>query len=211
MNLRLFTLPTLQADLFLVQLQKLLDRPCTLSTTDPLEQLERENQANGVIWLWDWQQPAQQALFFSRLEKQQGIIPLIILINLPNDQQLELKALQAGIRGVLHYGDTLDQLPRALQAVEQGELWFSRQTLTQGLLGQMTLPTEKTTNNGLPQGITPREKEILLQIGAGLSNKQIASKLDISLHTVKVHTYNLYRKIEVSNRMEAAHWAEMNL
>ena len=67
------------------------------------------------------------------------------------------------------------------------------------------LPAElsKVSSNGL----TKREKEILDKIASGNSNKDIADELYISLHTVKMHIYNIFRKIDVSSRTQAALWS----
>ena len=54
--------------------------------------------------------------------------------------------------------------------------------------------------------LTLREKEILIAIASGASNSEIASEYFISLNTVKSHTFNIYRRIEVKNRLEATLW-----
>ena len=51
--------------------------------------------------------------------------------------------------------------------------------------------------------LTPREIEVLSAIGEGLTNKSIARRLDISLHTVKFHVESLFRKLGVRTRTEA--------
>lgn len=53
------------------------------------------------------------------------------------------------------------------------------------------------------QILTQREKLILKLVGKGCSNKQIANRLCISIETVKNHLKNIYRKLEVCNRIEA--------
>jgi len=55
--------------------------------------------------------------------------------------------------------------------------------------------------------LTVREKEILQRLSEGMKNAEIASELAISLNTVKTHIYNIYKKIGVSNRLQAAIWA----
>jgi LuxR family transcriptional regulator of csgAB operon len=59
--------------------------------------------------------------------------------------------------------------------------------------------------------LTPREKAILALVACGASNETIAANLYISLHTVKTHIYNAFKKISVQNRLQAALWAAKHL
>jgi DNA-binding NarL/FixJ family response regulator len=56
-------------------------------------------------------------------------------------------------------------------------------------------------------GLTQREVEIMRAVAHGLSNKEIAKELWVSVQTVKFHLTNIYRKLEITNRTEAARWA----
>ena len=56
-------------------------------------------------------------------------------------------------------------------------------------------------------GLTPREAEIVRAVANGMSNKEIAKELWVSVQTVKFHLTNIYRKLQISNRTEAARWA----
>jgi len=59
-------------------------------------------------------------------------------------------------------------------------------------------------------GLTPREREILLLATQGLSNGALAQRLWVTEQTIKFHLSNAYRKLGVSNRTEATHWAGVN-
>jgi DNA-binding CsgD family transcriptional regulator len=55
--------------------------------------------------------------------------------------------------------------------------------------------------------LTLREKEILIMIASGVTNRKIGAFLGISTNTVKTHVYNIFSKISVPNRLQAALWA----
>jgi DNA-binding NarL/FixJ family response regulator len=59
--------------------------------------------------------------------------------------------------------------------------------------------------------LTSREIEILAMISLGNKNEAIAEKLFISQNTVKTHIYNIFKKIDVPNRLQASLWAAKNL
>ncbi len=131
----------------------------------------------------------------------------IALFNVDPRQATEKDAIQRGIRGIFYKGDPLERLSKGVQVILQGELWFSRKTMSKLLSAQRrSLSSEED-----PLVITAREREILAKIASGYSNKDIASSLFISTHTVKTHLYNIYRKINVSNRLQAILWATKNL
>ena len=58
--------------------------------------------------------------------------------------------------------------------------------------------------------LTPREREILQLVAEGHSNAKLAKMLWVTEQTVKFHLSNVYRKLNVSNRTEAARWAQLN-
>lgn len=68
--------------------------------------------------------------------------------------------------------------------------------------------TKTTHNNEEISALTEREKQIICRIRGGLNNKKIARQLNISVNTVKCHIYNIFQKLQVSNRVEALLIAE---
>jgi LuxR family transcriptional regulator, positive regulator of biofilm formation len=131
-----------------------------------------------------------------------------ILFNVKADQGIEKKAIQCGIKGVFYCNDPKEHLIKGLHAVLAGELWFPRKVISDYILTEEKHRLED--DGGFPQ-VTLRERQILAELSKGASNQEIADNLHISQHTVKTHIYNCYRKIGVSNRLQATIWASRHL
>jgi len=129
----------------------------------------------------------------------------MVCINVDPLAHLEKTALQHGIRGIVYDHLPVSMYHRAAQAVLNGELWYPREVLEKQFL---TEDSPASVQEEAATALTAREKEILKLLAMGMRNQEIAGKLFISPHTVKTHAYNLYKKIQVSNRFEAVQWLE---
>ena len=130
------------------------------------------------------------------------------LFNVGPGLGIEEEAVARGVRGFFYEQDPVDRFSKGVSAILDGELWVSREIMSKCILKhkrQHSLPKGDTT------GLTPRETEILAMIAVGAKNEEIADKLCISSHTVKTHIYNIFKKIGVPNRLQAALWAAKNL
>ncbi len=125
-----------------------------------------------------------------------------------NAGDLELEAFQAGIRGIFYQDDPLETLVKGIQAVLAGERWYSRETLTRCQLARIGA---QRRSNGGGDALGFRERQILRLIATGLTNVEIARQLNLSIHTIKTHAYNLYRKIDAPNRVQATLWAAKHM
>lgn len=135
----------------------------------------------------------------------------VALFNVPEDRSLELEALNTGIRGVFYRNAPFKIMVKGVNAMLDNELWFSREAMSSFLLGRQTRPAEPAAAEDEQEGLSHREKEILLMLAEGATNKDIAAKLFLSLNTIKSHIYNIYRKIDVPNRLQASLWAARHL
>jgi len=133
---------------------------------------------------------------------------LIALFNVSAGQFVGNDLVNWGVRGIFYNDDPLTHLSKGVLAVLRGEFWFSRETLVRYLLDSRDTEGIKTKADSI---LTSRETEILVMLASGVSNAQIANLLGISPHTVKTHVYNIYSKINVPNRLQAALWAAKNL
>jgi len=127
----------------------------------------------------------------------------VAFFNLNPDIENEKDFLDRGIRGVFHMNEPLSLIPKGVMAMLNGEMWYSRKTLSARILEPDRKPN---TSLEAASSLTAREKEILIGIAAGNSNDEIANDLFISPHTVKTHIYNIYKKINISNRLQAMLW-----
>ncbi|MFO7560466.1 MAG: LuxR C-terminal-related transcriptional regulator [Desulfobacterales bacterium] len=132
----------------------------------------------------------------------------IVLFNVDPDGGIEREAVSKGIRGIFYLNDPMEIFPRGVLEILKGELWYSRKTMSDFLLkrGSFNKYSERAAS-----ALTFREREILIGIASGASNKDLAADFSISLHTVKTHIYNIYKKINVPNRLQAALWAAQYL
>jgi DNA-binding NarL/FixJ family response regulator len=105
-----------------------------------------------------------------------------------------------GFAGFLPGYADLSMLNKAIDSVNRGELWIDRKTLRDSFL-----------HRGRDEiSLTRREQEILRCLGSGLSNKEIANKLNITEQTVKSHCNHLYKKFGVKNRLQLALYTSQN-
>ena len=135
----------------------------------------------------------------------------VALFNVPEDRSLELEALNTGIRGVFYRNAPFKIMVKGVAAMLDNELWFSREAMSAFLLGRQNRPAEPAAIEDDLGELSQREQEILLMLAEGATNKDIAQQLFLSLNTVKSHIYNIYRKIDVPNRLQASLWAAKHL
>ncbi|MCF8181864.1 MAG: LuxR C-terminal-related transcriptional regulator [Burkholderiales bacterium] len=86
-------------------------------------------------------------------------------------------------------------------------------TIIEGLRTFLPSPKEEVAAEGTvaaPTKLSKRQKQLILMLDQGLSNKDIADKLTISEHTVKVHFWRLFRRLGVNSRTQALHFARTN-
>jgi two-component system, NarL family, nitrate/nitrite response regulator NarL len=127
-----------------------------------------------------------------------------LILTVVADGEWVRTAIQKGAKGYILKGVGGSELIRVVRAVARGESYVSP-TLAADLLAGTDKRTTVPTGEPYPfSQLTPREEQILLQIGHGLSNKEIASKLYISEKTVKHYVTGVLLKLRVRNRVEAA-------
>ena len=126
----------------------------------------------------------------------------IVVLTSFSDRERILQALDAGAVGYLLKDVEPEELEKAIAAAGRGESPLDPKA-ARALVSarRATAPAE---------GLSDREREVLLMVVDGLANKQIAQRLSISEKTVKAHLTSVFRQIGVTDRTQAALWAERN-
>ena len=124
--------------------------------------------------------------------------------NVDPEVEIEKLALANNIQGLFYNHDPLYIIPKGISSILTGDLWYSRKTLTKCILENNS--SNNFIDHTAARNLTLREREILFLMASGCRNKEVASKLNISTHTVKTHIYNIYKKINVESRFQAALW-----
>jgi DNA-binding NarL/FixJ family response regulator len=128
---------------------------------------------------------------------------LIIADDLP--EPIVLNWLEKGVLGCLERNASLPDLLNAIRQVAGGEVSLP-QALALRLVTRMTRQTPDRAGD-LPEPLTDREREVLTLLAEGLSNKEIAQRLYLSVRTVEGHLVNIYGKLGLHSRTEAALYA----
>lgn len=128
----------------------------------------------------------------------------LALFNLSRGTGVEQVCLWRGVSGFFYAEDDLEQLKQGVQAMLDGKVWITPEMLAERVASP---PAEDA---GMPPPwnmlISRREQEVLGLLVKGNTNQEISEQLSISPHTVKTHVYKLFKKINVSNRLEAVIW-----
>ncbi len=117
-----------------------------------------------------------------------------------------VEVLKHGAAGIILKESTTQLLRKSIHAVVAGEYWVERQSISD-LVRELTRRPGNASPDVPQQGpwkLTPREREIVSEVVAGRTNKEIAQELCVSLQTVKHHLTNIFDKVGVHNRLELA-------
>lgn len=143
----------------------------------------------------------------ARLVKLHADTKIMIFIPVLTDE-VEWELYKAGAKACCRDDLAPEQLKYAVDVIQGGELWI-RRTLTHFMLDELVVVTEDKNRiekavNDLLTNLTKREYEIAMLIGQGESNKGIARQLHITERTVKAHLTEIFRKLDVSDRLKLA-------
>jgi DNA-binding NarL/FixJ family response regulator len=154
------------------------------------------------VLLLDLQMPTVDGIEVTRRVSAESPDTRVVVFTSFSDRDGILRALDAGAVGYLLKDAEPEEIHEAIRAASRGEAPITPRAAAALLADRRERPA------GVE--LTGREREVLLLVVEGLANKQIARRLGISEKTVKGHLTNLFQRIGVADRTQAALWAERN-
>jgi two-component system, NarL family, response regulator YdfI len=125
---------------------------------------------------------------------------VVLLVRNPAAESLS-QAVRAGVKAVLPSGADGEEILAAVAAAAAGLVVFDTTGVETLIRGPGVAAND--SSDGPVETLTPREREVLQLLAAGLGNKEIASRLEISEHTVKFHVASIMGKLGATSRTEA--------
>jgi two-component system, NarL family, nitrate/nitrite response regulator NarL len=172
---------------------------------DGLEGVKRAKQFKPDVVLLDLHMPGTGGLVTIPLLREETPQTEIIVLTVSEDADDLLEALRAGARGYLLKNIDTNFLLDSIRRAAAGESVMSLQIASK--LADSVRTSQKTTADTNPEKLTPREREIIVMLARGASNKEIARTLDLAESTVKIHMQGILRKLQLSSRVQAAVYA----
>ena len=179
------------------------------TAADGEEALALAEELRPEVILMDLRMPRVDGVEATRrLRASHPEIKVVVLTTYADDRSV-LDALRAGALGYLTKDAGADEIREALLRVASGQAAVDpavQMHLIEAIATTATT-TDATSASQLPDGLTPREAEVLGLIGAGLSNTEIAAQLFVSEATVKSHVNHMLPKIGARDRAQAVGYA----
>ena len=180
------------------------------TAADGEEALALADELRPDVILMDLRMPRMDGVEATRrLRASHPEIKVVVLTTYADDRSV-IDALRAGALGYLTKDAGADEIRQALQRVASGQASLDpvvQMHLVEAIATTAAATTDATPVAELPDGLTPREGEVLGLIGAGLSNTEIAAQLFVSEATVKSHVNHMLPKIGARDRAQAVGYA----
>lgn len=172
---------------------------------DGLETIVKANELKPDLVLMDIQMPGCDGLEATLKIKKELPKTVVVVLTVREEEEKLFEAIKSGAQGYLLKSIRSRELLDMLRGAMRGEAAISP-TLAGQMLEEFRRISQQIPkdNQDKPVDLTNREQEVLSLVSRGLSDKQIAVQLTISLHTVKSHLRNILSKLQVNSRREAA-------
>lgn len=173
---------------------------------DGEECLEKIETAKPQVLLLDINMPKKNGIEVLEEIKKRNINVKVLILTVHDEVEYLLKAVDIGVEGYILKDSESMELKKAINTVINGENYIQPKLIPSLNKRLVSRDNDKDKIDSL----TSRELEVLVQVANGMFNKEIATSLNISERTVKNHISNIFKKIDVSDRTQAAVFAIKN-
>ena len=160
---------------------------------DGLEAVRKAKELSPDIILMDIDMPHMNGLAVTEVLRRELPNIKVLILSMHSNTDYVLRIIQSGARGYILKAASTEELVKAIETVEAGETFFSPDIARVALNQFVRDPGEGPT----PSQLTNREREVLVQISEGLSNKEIATHLGVGVRTVETHRERIMRKLNI--------------
>ncbi len=160
---------------------------------DGQEAISKARELSPDIVLMDVDMPQMNGLTASEILRKELPRTKVLILSMHSHSDYVLRILQSGARGYVLKNASPEELVKAIETVHAGESYFSpdvaRVALNQFVRGAGEGPQISQISN--------REREVLIAIAEGLSNKEIACRLNVGVRTIETHRERIMRKLNI--------------
>ena len=133
----------------------------------------------------------------------------VLILSMHKNEEFITKSISAGASGYLPKDTSMKELLEAIEVISDGGNYFNRD-ISDTLLSSIIRKSKSQAKEAKPSKLTAREKEIITLVVEGLTNKEIAEKLFISIRTVDSHKNNIMQKLNLRSTVEMVKYAIKN-
>ena len=205
----LFGQSSLQNNLFSGYIEQTTGVSCEFFALDGVDSFynSKHSQTDQLLVLLDAEGLSLDRIKFLYVSIQDSNESIhVAFFNLSDETLSQHLIMWPQVNGLFFDDVSQSQLCQGIQTIFSGGYSLPPHLIYQCFLSNRKKPVA----SHFAELLTQREKQIIQLVATGASNTEVARELNVSMHTVKTHIYNLFRKIKVSNRVQAINWAKEN-
>jgi two-component system, NarL family, nitrate/nitrite response regulator NarL len=157
------------------------------------EAIQKVKELSPDIVLMDLNMPGMDGLTVTETVRKESPQTKVLVLSMHSNREYVLRIVKAGARGYVLKDAPTDELIKAIETVNEGEAFFSPSVARIALNQYLS---ESDQNDPLSR-LSDREREVLVHIAEGLSNKEIATMLGIGVRTIETHRERVMRKLDI--------------
>lgn len=158
-----------------------------------LEAIQKVTELDPDVVLMDINMPGMDGLEVTETLRKEAPRTRVLVLSVHDTRDYVMRIVKAGARGYVLKDAPPDELVRGIEAVNNGEAYFSP-SVARIALNQYVSEADATDPH---TKLSDREREVLVEIAEGKSNKEIAARLNIGVRTVETHRERIMRKLDI--------------